>query len=326
MVVLVIGLGSMGKRRIRLIRQYNKDYEILGADLNEERRIQAEKQFCIKTYEDFKIALESKNINCAFIATAPLSHCSIIKTCLENSIHVFTELNLVADGYEQNIALSEKTRCQLFLSSTFLYRREIQYIQKMAGKLKSRLHYNYHVGQYLPDWHPWENYNDFFVGNVQTNGCREIFAIELPWLVQCFGEISKITVKKDKITDLNINYMDSYLLILEHCSGHMGIVSVDVVSRKAVRNLEIYGEELYLSWDGSPHGLYHYNWESKENVKINLYNKIDGLEDYSEQIIENMYYSEIANFFDVLAGKDTAKYSFEKDKKILGIIDSIENR
>ena len=44
------------------------------------------------------------------------------------------------------------------------------------------VNYIYHIGQYLPDWHPWENYKNFFVGDKRTGGVREIFGIDLPWL------------------------------------------------------------------------------------------------------------------------------------------------
>ena len=118
-----------------------------------------------------------------------------------------------------------------------------------------RLNYTYHIGQYLPDWHPWENYKDFFVVDKRTNGCREIFAIELPWLTEVFGNVKDIIVRKSKISSLNIDYDDNYMVILEHESGHKGMLAVDIVSRKAVRNLEVFGESLYLSWDGSAEGL-----------------------------------------------------------------------
>ncbi|MDE6927475.1 MAG: hypothetical protein K2P06_01985, partial [Muribaculaceae bacterium] len=67
--------------------------------------------------------------------------------------------------------------------------------------------YIYHVGQYLPEWHPWENYQDFFVGDKRTNGCREIMAIEFPWLIETFGEIREVSVLHDKMSHLNIDYL-----------------------------------------------------------------------------------------------------------------------
>lgn len=324
MVILVAGLGSMGRRRIRLINQYNGEYEILGVDLNAERRAQAENQFHIKTYDSLQYVLETRKVDCIFISTAPLSHFSIIKTCLENNIHVFTELNLVAVEYDSNIALAKKNKCVLFLSSTFLYREEVQFIQTKVKEYDKKLNYIYHIGQYLPDWHPWENYRQFFAGNKQTNGCREILAIELPWLVRTFGMIKNIMVAKDNITDLDIDYMDNYLIFLEHESGHKGALAVDIVSRKAVRNMEIYGEEFYISWNGSPEGLYQLDLKSKENIQINLYKNIDKLNEYNAQVIENAYYNEVVNFFEVLKGSGKPRYTFEEDKIVLSVIDDIE--
>ena len=37
----------------------------------------------------------------------------------------------------------------------------------------------YHSGQYLPDWHPWESYKDFYVSNPATGARREIVPFEL---------------------------------------------------------------------------------------------------------------------------------------------------
>lgn len=107
-------------------------------------------------------------------------------------IPVFTELNLVSDGYEE--FTKDEYDNRLFLSSTLLYRKDIQYIKDRVGE--ERVNYVYHVGQYLPDWHPWESYKDFFVGDKRTNGCREIMAIDLPWIESAFGKIVDFSVVK----------------------------------------------------------------------------------------------------------------------------------
>ena len=38
MKLLVIGLGSMGKRRVRLLKEYDSNIEIVGLDKQEKRR------------------------------------------------------------------------------------------------------------------------------------------------------------------------------------------------------------------------------------------------------------------------------------------------
>lgn len=68
----------------------------------------------------------------------------------------------------------------LFLSSTMLYRRETQYIKQQVAAFGKPVHYIYHIGQYLPDWHPWENYKNFFVGNAAPAACARFLALTCP--------------------------------------------------------------------------------------------------------------------------------------------------
>ncbi|MDW7671638.1 MAG: Gfo/Idh/MocA family oxidoreductase [Bacillota bacterium] len=324
MKVAVIGLGSMGKRRIRLIQKLDDAIRIIGVDLSEERRMECENTYAIKTEERLE-GLFKEEVDCVFVCTSPLSHSSIITQCLNRKMHVFTELNLVADDYDKNIALAKGHGRVLFLSSTFLYREEIMRIKSLLAEAGCQVNYIYHVGQYLPDWHPWENYKDFFVGDNRSNGCREIFAIEMPWLVHVFGDIEKVDAIKSRISGLEIGYNDNYITVLHHRSGHKGVLAVDVVSRKAVRNLEVYGEDVYLQWDGSSGGLRIYDFEMREEIVLRVYDEIDKLEHYSDSIIENAYMSEIVNFFNAIKGEEKPKYSFEEDQRILELIDRIES-
>lgn len=324
MRVAVVGLGSMGNRRIRLIGKYDEAIQVIGVDNNKERRKRIENEYGIKCYADLGHVIDAIQIDCVFVCTSPLSHSGIITQALNHSMHVFTELNLVTDGYEENIALAKKNKLILFLSSTFLYRNEIIKIKALAKEADCMLNYTYHIGQYLPDWHPWENYRNYFVGDTRTNGCREIFAIELPWLTEVFGNIVKIDAVKSKMSNLDINYNDNYLVIMEHSSGCKGVLAVDVVSRKAVRNLEVFGEQLYLHWDGSPTGLFLYDFAAKQDVNIKLYEDIDQLGNYNSFIVENAYLNEIASFFQAVNVGETPIYGFEKDGAILEIIDRIE--
>ncbi len=324
MKVLVVGLGSMGKRRIRLLKKIKPDFLIIGVDSNEERAELARKEYGIEICTDLSLALERYQPEYAVISTAPLSHAAIIRQCLSAGVHVFTEINLVNNQYTENMRLAEEQGKVLFLSSTFLYRDDVRYVIKKVGNHAGRVNYNYHVGQYLPDWHPWENFKNFFVGKKETNGCREIFAIDLPWIIEAFGDIEHVDVLSGKNTNLNIDYCDNYLLLIQHKTGHKGMVAVDIMSRKAVRKLEVFGEQLYITWDGTPKGLEEYDWEKKEDVSIDLYDEVDTLEGYSSFVIENAYESELRAFFDEVEKGVKPEYSFARDIVTLGWIDKIE--
>lgn len=326
MNIVVIGLGSMGKRRIRILRQLYSDVRICGVDAKEERRSECGDSFGISVYPSLDECLRERSPESAFVCAPPLTHAGIIRDCLLRGLHVFSEINLVVTGYEENIALAREKNRVLFLSSTPLYREEIKYITDRVKATKGTVNYSFHVGQYLPDWHPWDVLQDFFVSKKETNGCRELFAIELPWIFQAFGRVKRVEVMRKKATSLPIQYDDSYFVLLEHATGHHGVLIVDVVSREPVRHLEVFGEELYLSWDGTPETLREKDIERQQMKLVHSYTKekIRHEEAYSSNIVENAYAAEVQSFFAVLAGKEQPAHSFDADMEILGLIDKIE--
>ena len=324
MKIIVIGLGSMGKRRLRLLSE-RIDVELFGIDSQESRCEEVKEKFGITCFKSITEAVEAENIEAAVISTSPLSHAAIIKECLTHNLHVFTEINLVQDGYEENMALAKEKNLVLFLSSTFLYRKETQTIIEKVQNAKCPLNYIYHVGQYLPDWHPWESYNSYFIGNPRTNGCREIMAIDLPWVVSAFGPIKSVSAIKSKNTELNITYNDNYLITLEHESGHKGVFAVDVVARKSGRNIEIFGEQLHLSWNGTADSLKVFNIEEKKDEIISFDDASEHVEGYAAFVTENPYREELNFFLKQIADRDySPAWDFEKDKVVLDIIDQIE--
>lgn len=325
MKILVVGLGSMGKRRINLLKNNFQNIDIAGVDLNCERCKQVESLYSIKTYGDFSDAIQNYSPDAVIICTAPLSHGDLILESIRNGLHVFSEINLVSDKYEDIILEADKNNVKLFLSSTLLYRKEIEIIKSYVLQDEYKINYRYHVGQYLPDWHPWEHYRDFFVGDKRTNGCREILAIDMPWIIYIFGKIKKINVMKDKISSLNIDYPDNFFILLEHVNGNKGVLLVDVVSRKAVRDLLVYSENLYLTWDGTPDGIQKYDIVNKTTINIKSYNIIEKDNRYSPTIIENAYLDELKVFIDKIENnKNNERYTFADDKYTLQIIDRIE--
>ena len=74
MRIVVIGLGSMGKRRIRLLKRFDSSLEILGVDSSSDRCSEVEEQFRINTRDSVDAVLKDFDIDCAFISCSPLAH------------------------------------------------------------------------------------------------------------------------------------------------------------------------------------------------------------------------------------------------------------
>lgn len=323
MKFLIVGLGSMGKRRARLIARMKPGALLAGVDFAPARRGEAQ-ALGIVPYEGIEAACAAHRFDAAFVCTAPLTHAGIIDTLLEAGLPVFTELNLVSDGYDALTAKAKEKGVPLFLSSTMLYRAETQYIKREVAAFAKPVNYIYHIGQYLPDWHPWENYRNFFVGDKRTGGVREIFGIDLPWLLDTFGPVTGVYAQKDKLSGLAIDYPDSCFVTLRHANGTKGMLAADVVCPKAVRNFEAFGEGLHLFWEGNPRALWRYNAQTKEKEFVETYARFEHDARYSDNIVENAYVDELANFFGVLEGREEARWSFEKDKAVIALIERIE--
>ena len=322
MNILVIGLGSMGRRRIRLLRSLPNCPDVVGIDLSEDRRRQAEAELGCETMSDLDAAIVEYKPEAALICTSPLGHGALVMQCLNAGLHVFTEINLVCDWYAEALALAEKKGLKLFISSTFLYRREIEYITEAVRN--DTVNYIYHSGQYLPDWHPWESYKNFFVSDKRTNACREILAIELPWIVRAFGEIESMHVMRGKNSTLDLDFDDNYMISIRHRNGNKGVFCQDIIARKGLRRLEVYSEQKHLFWEGTPESLSTYDLTSKSVRPVSLYASVEHREGYNANIIEDAYREELVDFLSYLSGKSTPRHSFSADQRILKMVDDIE--
>lgn len=324
MRIIVVGLGSMGKRRVRLLGNNFAEHQVAGVDQSESRRLETVEKFSIQVFADLMEGIREFQPEAAFICTPPLLHGKLANICLEHGLHVFTELNLVSDLYDVNLKIAREKGLTLFLSSTGLYRKETQFLRKAVAEYPGKLFYNYHVGQYLPLWHPWESYKDFFVGDKRTNGCREFLAINLPWILKTFGPVKDFHVIKSKVTGLDIEYEDCYIINLVHENGTIGSITVDVVAREAISSIYVAGENFLITWDGKVNNIKQLDTASGTWKTVESYPTVDRLAGYNANIIENAYTEEISVFLGTIAKQKIPLYSFEDDYATIRLMDAIE--
>jgi len=318
--ILVIGLGSMGQRRIRILKSLYPKCRVIGIDSSAKRAEYTKNEYGIEIYSGVeKVQIP---IYAAFVCTSPESHPELIHTFLKKGCHVFSEINLIDTEYEKNMELAETQKKTLFLSSTPLYKEEIQYIIRRLQENKDKKIYSYHVGQYLADWHPWDKLEDFFASRKETNGCRELLAIELPWMTAAFGQIVNTTVTKGNFTHLGLSFPDTYMIQATHADGTVGNIIIDVVSPKAVRRFEVYNDGMYISWEGTPDSLMEKDVKSGKEHWVALGSYIHDKR-YGSFINEAAYIKEVEEFFSVVDGKK-AVYGFAQDQEIIHLINTIE--
>ncbi len=238
--------------------------------------------------------------------------------------HFFTEASVLDEGTLELIQILKKKKNIVGVPScTLRFHPLIKKIkelveEKVIGKILS---FTYHSGQYLPDWHPWEDYRKFYVSKRETGACREIVPFELVWLTWIFGEISEVTCFKDKLTSLETNIDDIYQILLRFKEGILGHMMVDVISRIPHRLCRIISEEGEIEMDWTKKELFIYKAKSKSLEK---FKEPEGKIEEGYIHSENMYIEEIKKFLDAIKGTCDFGYSFEEDLKILKILYNAE--
>jgi len=322
MKFLIIGLGSMGKRRIRNL-QHLRAGEIIGFDMKEERRKEIGGKYGIKTFGSFQEAIQ-ENPDVFIVSTPPDKHNEYIKLAIENKKPAFIEASVILEGLEELNKLAKKKKVFIAPSSTFRFHPAIKEIRKTIseGKYGKVTTFTYYLGQYLPDWHPLEDIKSFYVGKKETGGAREMVAFELTWLVDLLGFPQNITGFYGKTLEMGVDIDDAYAFTLGF-KNKFGSVLIDVVARYAIRSLLINMERAQISWRWDEDFIKIYDVKNKKWQKYN-YQKGKAAEGYNKNIIEDMYIEEIKTFIDAVQGKDSFPNSLDDDIKVLKLLKNIE--
>jgi len=322
MRILVIGLGSMGKRRIRNFAA-NGETDVVGFDLSEDRRREAEEKLGIKTIGDIAVA-DSSSYDAMVISTPPNLHAPYIRKALADGKHFFVETTTSREALDEAIKANGDGIVRA-PSCTFRHFEPIRRMKAMIdeGRIGKPLAYTYHLGQYLPDWHPWEDYRNVFFSKKETGACRELFPFELCWINWVFGApVASATGRVAKVSDLDMEADDFLSASLTHANGVQGSVVIEVVSRSALRALRVMGSDGVISWDWLGNTISVYNAKTKETEMIALEK---GKVEEGYVIIEEMYVAEIRAFLDAIKGVAPYPYSFEEVVGNLGILDRLEH-
>lgn len=249
MKFLVIGLGSMGKRRVRNLQALGHK-DIVGFDPRADRCAEAHEKYDIETTAEWDEA-EALTVDAWVISTPPETHFDYGLKAAPRGIHFFCEANVTDPRAEEMMAALKKSGTVGAPSSTMRYFAGPKKLKALLseGAIGKPLTFTYHTGQYLPDWHPWESYKDFYVSNRDTGACREIVPFELSWMLDLFGPAERLSAMRDKLSDLECDIDDVYHLLLKFDSGMVGHLMVDVLSRPAFRVFRILGSHGSIEWD-----------------------------------------------------------------------------
>jgi predicted dehydrogenase len=339
MKILIIGLGSMGKRRIRCLKSLNEN-DIWGFDESDKTAQAVYHEYEINVCSrrrDLKNWILEYEFDAMLVCTPPTMKDLYIELANENSIPVFCEADIQA--YEG----------EYYPSRTLIYHPAIKKIRELlkAKELGTIYTFNYHLGQHLRDWHKGADYKKYYAAQEKTGACKEMFCFEVAWLSWLFGEATdaKGFISKN-MNDEEITADDVYAAVVKferkvadwkwyqmayssiYDDAVTGTVLIDIVSRPAIRELRIVGQYGTMTWNWKDDFI-HIVTDKKDVVE--RFDKGQAAAGYNENIPEQMYIDEVKAFLHDAAGKKSIytyqpeyDYSKHEEARILEMLRRVE--
>jgi len=245
--ILITGGGSIGQRHLRnLITLGVKDIGVV--DIKKDKCLKMERLYKVRTYADFETAVEDKKWSAVFVCTPPASHILIAARAVRRNIPVFIEKPLAHDlkGVKKLARAIKARKIAAMVGCNLRFHPALKKIavmleKKVLGKVWG---VRAEFGQYLPDWHPWEDYRKGYSAQKKMGGGILLDAIhEIDYLYWMFGDIAKVKAMAEKISDLEIDSEDYAEIVLKFKNGAIGAIHLDYLQRAASRSLKIIGEK-----------------------------------------------------------------------------------
>jgi len=323
MRILVVGLGSMGRRRLRNITHLG-GHELAGVDIEPARRAGAEEEFGLPTFQSFEEALAWEP-RALVISTPPDLHTPYALSAVEHGLHFFTEASVVPGESEALIAAVEGTGLVAAPSCTLRFHPGIQTLRRLIdeGAIGKPLLATHHVGQYLPDWHPWEDYRTYYVARRETGAAREIVPFELNWMSYLFGAAQTVSGFRGKLSELEVDIDDTYAGIVSFASGVRAVLVVEVISQPAVRRARVIGALGTLEWDFAARTVRAWSAVSGRWSEHPDPPPVAG--PGGAWVSENMYIEEMRGYLAAIDGdRDAFPFSLREDAQLLATLAAFE--
>jgi predicted dehydrogenase len=298
--VLVIGCGSIGKRHIGNLIALEAG-EILAFDSREDRRCEVKSQFGIQVVNSLDEAWKP-NPNVAVITTPTSMHIPLAIEAAQHGCHLFIEKPLSDSVREIDRLLnviSERSLLTL-IGCNMRFHPGLRNVKKLLneGVIGRVCAARVEVGQYLPEWHPWEDYRQGYSARRDLGGGIILDAIhEIDYIQWMLGQVEAVACFAGKLSQLEIDTEDTASILLRFSCGAIGEVHMDYIQRFYTRKCDIIGDEGTICWDYSTGETRQYS-ASKRGWQI--FSNPSGWES------NQMYIDEMHHFLRCLAGEETA--------------------
>ena len=231
MKILIIGLGGIGQRHTRNLRALLGDSveiiayrvrrltHVVTASMGADQERNVEDVYNIRTFRSLDDALAEKP-EIAYVCNPSSMHVAVARACLVAGCDIFLEKPLAdsLEGTEELVDLTRKHKRIAMVGYQLRFHPCIIRLTEIvrSGVLGNLLAVRATIGEYLPKWHPYEDYRIMYAARADLGGGVVLSQIhEFDYLYSLFGLPSRAYALGGHWSDLEIDVEDTASILME---------------------------------------------------------------------------------------------------------------
>lgn len=313
--ILVVGYGSVGRRHTENLRHLGCDDLVFlrsgRPDVIDQVSPRGEQ------VHDLSEAL-AHDIVAAIIATPSAKHLDTALPLAKHGCHLFIEKPVSADcdieRCEQLIQIAREQNLVTMVGCQFRFHPLLKALREglRSGRIGTPQEARAEWGEYLPDWHPWEDHRAGYAARKDLGGGVMLTLIHpIDYLYWLFGEADEVQAEYGKLGQLETNVPDDWAkLKIRFKQDVSAQVDLDYMQRPAVHRLSIAGSSGHATMDFHA-GELIWTLDSEETKHI----AVD-----SDFTRNDMFVSEMKHFLDCVAERKATELPLEDGLAALRIV------
>lgn len=247
---LIAGLGSIGRRHLKNLLDLGMDDIVLYRTHRSTIKDDAFSRFPVETSLEaaldhqpdgviianptalhLDVAIPAARAGCSLLIEKPITH----------NLERIKEL-------EDALSLSGG---QALVGFQFRFHPTLQCVARwlQQGEIGNPLAFHAQWGEYLPGWHPWEDYRQGYAARADLGGgVVRTLCHPLDYLRWMFGEVAALWAFTGKLSELEIAVEDTAEIGLRFENGAVGTLHLDYYRRPPVHRLDITGSLGAIEW------------------------------------------------------------------------------
>ncbi len=265
MKFLIAGLGSIGRRHLRHLNDIGENDIILYRTNNSTLPDDLPGNIIVETNLDNAL---SHKPNAAIISNPTALHLKVATPIVKTGCHLLIEKPISNDLSE--IAEFEKVvsenDARVLVGFQFRYHPGLRKIAELVKEetVGRPISFRAHWGEYLPDWHPWEDYRQGYAARKDLGG-GVLLTLSHPfdYSRMIFGEVNTLSAFAGQLSDLEIDVEDTAEILLQFESGVLGSLHLDFNQRPPKHTFEVIctGGTIVFDKDATALNVYNANDE-----------------------------------------------------------------